>query len=340
MVNFTMKNIVNIRIFSVISAILFFFAGLPALVTAQEIGRFSFNLTNKIMEDGTIMDSSVGMNYTGDFSGEVRFRRTKTEKNEEFDNVDDSLNASAQEILEITLLPFNYSFIKTSDVKLWAGIGGYYYDRTLKEKGYFTWSILDDLFDLDPLNSYKNDFSMRTLGPIIDAGFTYRGSDWIKLSLSGGIVPIFATWAKQTVSIFPLMDPDTADYSQNLSGSPYLYGDLSGTISLPKLLPLFRNQGFSPSNWKLWVSLLYDYSRLKYEDLGFNLVEGKFVWIMPEVNVVTQSFKLEGALLIPLGGMHFQIGAGRIFDSMTADSGVQIRKDKNYLNIAGKLLNF
>jgi hypothetical protein len=56
--------------------------------------------------------------------------------------------------------------------------------------------------------------------------------------------------------------------------------------------------------------------------------------------VDTQSFKIEGALLIPVGGMHLQIGGGRIFDAMNVDSGSVIRREKNYLNISGKILNF
>jgi len=305
------------------------------------LGRFSFSLSTMIMDDGSILDGGIGMVYTGSFSGELRARQTKTEKNEEFEGVDDSLNAVNQVIYEVFLLPFEYAPLLTPRIKLWFGIGGYYSDEALKEKGFFNMPELVAL-GKEQVNSYTNDFSLRVLGPVIDAGFSYRGSDWFKASLSVGIVPVFGTWAKQNVSIVPLLDPGKADYSQKHWGSPYLYADLSGIISIPDFRVLARKEGLSPSGWKLWFSLVYDYSRLRYEILDFIFDENTsdWSWYTPEREVVTQSFKIEGALLIPLGAMHLQIGGGRIFDSMTVDSGSLLRSGKNYLNISGKILKF
>jgi hypothetical protein len=304
------------------------------------LGRFSFFLTNKIMEDGSIIDGGISLNYTDAFSGELQIRRTRTEKNEEFEGVEDSLNAVKQETIEVFLLPLEYDFLQSSaSGRIWLGIGGYYYDEALNEKGFFNMPELEYL-GAERVNSYTNNFSLRVLGPVLKAGFVFRGSEWFRGFLSGGAVPVFATWAKQDVTIVPLLDPGRADYSQNHWGSPYLYGDLSAIISLPDFKALARKQGTVPSNWKLWFSLLYDYSRLQYEILDFEFVGNKFNWYTPERTVAAQSFKIEGALLIPMGGAHLQIGAGRMFDSMTVDSGSLLRTEKNYLNISGKVIPF
>ena len=272
----------------------------------------------------------MGWNYSNIFSGNLRVRWTKTEKNEEFEGVADSLNAVNQNILEFFLLPFEYVPVKTAASKIWLGIGGYFYNEILKEKGFFNMSELEVL-GKETVNSYTNEFRMWTLGPVLDLGYTFHGWEWLNVSVSAGVVPIFATWAKQNVSIVPLLGTDKAEYSQSHSGSPYLYADLSGMISLP-------GRSLNPSNWKLWFSLLYDYSNLRYELLDFKFDGSDFNWYNRETTVRYQSFKIEGALLIPIGGMHLQIGGGRVFDSMTFDSGPAVDRGRNYLNIAGKII--
>jgi len=337
------------RCFAVILALFEFIIVAPSYVTAQDnepkkdidlnIGRFSFFLTTRIMDEGSIQELGFGWDYTNVFSGDLRLRMTTTEKNEEIEGVEDSLNAVKQKIYEVFLLPFEYVPVKTSLSKLWVGAGGYYYNEALKEKGFFNMPELE-ILGKERVNSYNNDFSLQTLGPVLDAGFSFRGSQWFKASLSVGVVPVFVTWAEQKVSIVPLLDPDHAEYSQNHWGSPYVYCDLSGVFSLPHVIELAREKTFRPSNWKLWFSLIYDYSSLRYEVLDFNFDGHDFIWYTPERTVETQSFKIEGALLIPVGGMHLQVGGGRIFDSMTVDSGTAIRHEKNYLIISGKILNF
>ena len=293
---------------------------------------FSFFLTNKIMNDGSIQEGGLGINYSDAFSGELRIRHTKTEMNEEFGGLEDSLNAASSDIYEVFFLPLKYHLINTQSVKTWLGIGGYYYDEKLNEKGFFNMPELGNI-GLEPVNSYKNEFSMRTLGPILDAGVTYRDSNWVNVTLSVGVVPIFATWTKQKTSIVPLMSHDSADNSQNHWGSPYLYCDLNWMLSLPKL-------NATPSDWKIALSILFDYSRLQFKDSDFTYDSTRFNWYFPEREVVTRSFKLEAALLIPLGEMYLQIGLGRIFDSIKVDSGAAIRSDKNYFNIAARVIQF
>jgi len=326
-----------------------FFIFMPFYAAAQynepknnldlSVGRFSFFLTTRIMDDGSIQEGGLGWNYTDAFSGDLRLRMTTTEKNEEIEDVEDSLNAVKQKIYEVFLLPFEYVPVKSPSSKVWLGAGGYYYNEALREKGFFNMPELEYL-GKERVNSYNNNFSLQTFGPVLDAGYSFRGSEWFKTSLSVGVVPVFLTWAKQKVSIVPLLDPDHADYSQNHWGSPYVYWELNGAVSLPRAGELVREKSFSPSNWKLWFSLIYDYSRLKYEVLDFNFDGSAFIWYTPERTVDTRSFKIEGALLIPIGGMHLQIGGGRIFDTITADSGSAIRREKNFLNISGKILNF
>jgi hypothetical protein len=307
---------------------------LPEGDLSKSIGNFSFFLTTRIMEDGSIQEGGLGWNYAGAFSANLRVRMTTVEKNEEFEDADDSLNAVKQKIYEVFLLPFEYAPVRTSLVKLWLGVGGYYYNEALNEKGFFNMPELEDL-GKERVNSYTNEFSLQTLGPALDAGFSFRGSQWFKVSLSAGAVPVFLTWAEQKVSIVPLLSPDNADYSQNHWGSPYLYAELNGTISLPRL---GRTSG--PSNWMIWFSMLYDYSRLQYEALDFKFDGSDFSWYAPERTAVSQSLKIEGALLIPFGGMHLQIGGGRMFDSITVDSDSALRHDKNYLNISGKIISY
>jgi hypothetical protein len=262
----------------------------------------------------------------------LQIRRTKTETNEEFASVKDSLNAATSDIYEVFFLPLKYSLINTQSAKTWFGIGGYYCDEKLKEKGFFDMPELQQKYGMEPVNSYRNEFSMRTLGPILGAGAILRDSSWFNVTFSAGIVPIFATWAKQKTSIVPLMGLNDADHSQNHWGSPYMYCDLSTMISLPKL-------NGNPSDWKIAFSLLFDYTRLKFETLDFKY-HGSFNWYIPESEVVTRSVKLEAALLLPLGGMHLQIGAGRMFDSIKYESEPARRSDKNYFNISARLIQF
>lgn len=324
--------------------IFLFFLIITVYVTAEDnelkndldinLGRFSFFLTTKTMEDGSIQDGGLGWNYTDVFSANLRLRYTTVEKNEEFEGVEDSLNAVKQKIYEVFLLPFVYTPVKTPSVKLLSGVGAYYYNEKLNEKGFFNMPELEAL-GKERVNSYENEFTLQTLGPLLDIRFSFLGSKWFKPSLSAGAVPVFKTWAEQQVSIVPLLDPNRADYSQNHWGSPYLYADLSVVIYLPKpVKPL------EPSKWSLWFSMSFDYSRLQYEVLDFKYEGGDFNWYTPERTVVSKSFKIEGALLIPLGGMHLQVGVGRIFDSITADSDSAIRQEKNYVNISGRIINF
>jgi hypothetical protein len=274
------------------------------------------------MEDGSITDVSFGYRYTEDFAGELRLRKSEETKNEEFGNVEASLNAVRSTVYEVFLLPFELRS-DISGVLLRLGAGLYYYDETLKEKGFFDMAALSAMGKAS-VNSYTNDFSLRLTGPLIEAGFAWSEPDWFGISVSGGASPVFFAGTKQKVSIVPLMSPERAEYSRNSSGSPYLYADLS--------LHIFRY---------ISVSCVCDYTRLKYKILDFTYDGSNFIWYTPDREVTAQSFRLEGALRIPLGaGMYAEIGGGRIFDSVKLDSGSAVRTDTNYITVSGRKFNF
>jgi hypothetical protein len=286
------------------------------------LDSFFFSLSPRAMEDGSITDASLGYRYTEKFSGELRLRRSEETKNEEFDNTDASLNAIHSTIYEVFFFPFEWN-PDISGARLRLGIGAYYYDEALKEKGFFDMAVLNSLGKAS-LNSYTNDFSLRIVGPLVDTGFVWRKSDWFGVSLSGGVVPIFYARTNQDVSIVPLMSPVRADYSQNTFGSPYLYADLS--------LIVLRYAS---------VSIAYDYTRLKYNVLDFTYDGSGFTWDTPGRTVTLQSLRLEGALRIPLGAdIHAEIGGGCIFDSVKIDSGSAVHTNKNYITVSGKKFIF
>ncbi|MDR1030958.1 MAG: hypothetical protein LBL76_08830 [Treponema sp.] len=129
------------------------------------------------------------------------------------------------------------------------------------------------------VNSFSNDFTTHSVGPTITLGFNYQ-SEWFSAVVNGGVVPIFYLRAHQDIKITPLMDPHSADYSQETSGGPYFYADL--TVTLFKYASL---------------ALLYDCSTLDYQVINF---DDQFKWFTPESKTISQSLKLEVCAFIPL----------------------------------------
>jgi hypothetical protein len=266
------------------------------------------------------------LQYTQRWSGEIRFRNTLIAKNEELFGVTDSLNAMNENLFEVFFLPAEFSFISTPNSRLWLGAGVYYEYDKLNEKGFFN---MPELETLNPprerVNSYTNDFSLHLIGPLIDLGFRHKvdffETDWlgtlgIDLTLSGGIVPVFFLASSQNMGMVPLLDPHYAEYDQTTAGSPYWY------LSLNTTLFRFIN-----------LVLLYDYAKLRYKSIAF---DDDLQWITPESTVVTQSFKIEASLLIPLGAMQAQIGYGYTFDATRFDDGTSIRGNRQYLILTAK----
>jgi hypothetical protein len=269
------------------------------------------------MKDGSITDIGLGLAYTKTWSGKIWFRNTTVSKNEELQDVADSLNAVNENVLEVFFLPAQYFFIKTPQVRLWAGGGLYYeYDR-LDEKGFFNMPELETLTpSRERVNSYTNEFSMHIIGPLIDAGIDYD-AQWFDVSLSAGLVPVFFLNSAQKTAMVPLLDPHYAEYDQNTGGSPYFY------LSLDSVVFKYVN-----------LVLLYDFTRLHYKVLDF---DSSLNWINPEREMVIQSFKVEVSALMPLGGnMHAQIGYGFTFDSTRVDSGTPVNGNNHYLILTAK----
>jgi hypothetical protein len=245
--------------------------------------------------------------------GELRFRNTTTSKNEEFAYVVDSLNAAQENIFEVFLLPVEYTFIRTANSRAWLGGGLYYEYDKLAEKGFFDMPALETR-----VNSYTNDFSMHIIGPLIDAGVDFN-MGCLNTTLSAGVVPLFFLHASQEMSMTPLLDPDYADYTQDTTGSPYFYARLDSVF-------------FKYVN----LVLLYDVAQLRYQSIDFEFVDDHFDWIHPESKVLTQSLKIETSLLLPLGGMSFQIGYGYTFDSTRFDSALPVMDNRQYIILTAR----
>jgi hypothetical protein len=285
--------------------------------TQLNIGNFSFSLSPKILKDGSITDAGFGFNYTEQLGGELRLRYIATSKNEDLFDVKDSLNAVSENIFEIFLLPLEYSFIRNTNNRLWFGGGIYYEYDNLNEKGFFNMPVLETLIPpRERVNSYTNEFSMHIMGPLLDTGYRHNWEKFV-MSISGGIVPVFFLHSTQKTKIIPLLDPQTAEYTQNTWGSPYFY------INLDTVILKYINLVF-----------LYDLSKLTYKVLDF---DSNLAWINPEQNVTIQILKTEASLLLPLGGsMRFQIGYGFKFDYTRFGSGSIVENNRQYVILTVK----
>jgi hypothetical protein len=282
-------------------------------------GRFSFSLTPKVLINGSITDAALGYAYTEKSFGELRLRFSNEAKKQQFNEaVPDSLNAVDEKSIEVFLMPFKYQIIKNPFIEFQAGAGIYYDYSILAEKGYFNMPVLEAL-GKEKVNSFSNDFSMHMAGPDFEAGFACT-ANWLTVSVHAGIVPIFYLNTLQKMSIVPLMEPNNADYTQNTSGSPYLYMDI-GFI-------FFKYISFN---------FLYDFSRLNYKVIDF---DDALNWHNPGRTVLSQSLKIEASLLIPLqGSVYTQIGYGHTFDSIRLDSASPAQGSKQYLILSAKVIN-
>jgi hypothetical protein len=288
---------------------------LPAYT--QNFEKFSFSLTPRILKDGTITDFTFGYEYTKNYAGELRLRFSKEDKNEQFANLEDSLNAISGRNFEAYLLPVEYSFYQQNQMKLRVGGGVYYNYHTLREKGYFNIPALA-LLGKEKVNSFSNNLSMHTIGPDFDIGFSSR-SDAFSIFAYGGIVPVFYLSSHQKMGIVPLLVPNYADFKQHTYGSPYVYADVN--------FILFKY---------ISLSFLYDFSRLDYKVIDF---DDTLNWYKPDRTVVSHSLKIEASLLIPLeGNTYTQIGYGHTFDSVQLDSDSPVRNSRDYIIFSVKMI--
>jgi hypothetical protein len=312
-------SIMGKKLFSIVAFM--FMSNLSTLFaesTAFEFGRLNFSVSTKILKDGFITDMGVGYRYGDKTGSSLRLRYSTISKNEEWEDVEDSLNASNEKIFDVFLLPIQYYFIRLPEHQLWLGGGAYYKFDKLNEKGFFNMPILETLTPpRERVNSFENEFKMHLTGPLLDFGYSFKKT-LFSLTFSGGIVPLFLLHSGQTMSITPLFDPPAADNLQNVIGSPYLFFSLDCV-----LLKYFNIAG------------QYEFARLSYKVIDF---DSNLNRILPEQETITHSIKLEASLLLPLSGtLIFQIGYGYLHDLIGFNSDADIVQNRrHYIFLAPK----
>jgi len=301
------RNFVRSLIFFII------FASTPVFAenTRFDFGNFFISLSPRILEKGSMTDIALGYRYTEKDAGELHLRFSKEDKNEEFDidGVTDSLNALSENNFEVFLLPIEHVFIRSRTADFSAGLGLYYNYNKLVEKGYFNMPALE-AGGRERVNSYSNDFSMHSFGPVVDIGFFTKAA-FLEISGNAGIVPIFGLFAKQKMGIIPFLGPDLADFSQLTYGSPYAYADINF------ILLKYFSLGF-----------LYNFSRLEYQVIDF---DDNLKLRYPSQTVFTNSLKLEASFLIPITDSVFsKIGFGYSWGAIQLDAAEPIWNRQYY----------
>jgi hypothetical protein len=271
---------------------------------------------NKIMEDGSIFNIGLGLNYKNNLGGEIRGKFEKTARNEEVEGVDDSLIAVKESIYEIYLLPIQYKSTKKNDFQWRAGAGLYYEYQKSDQKGFIDMPELED-FGMARINSYTDDFSLHLFGPLAEAGVSYN-IEQFKINLSGGVVPVYFLAADEKQKMMPLFD--TVSHSQQTWGSPYFFA------------------GFESYIFKYaCLSVNYNFAKLEYEVIDFDEdLTPKF----PLRSVISQSLMFEASALIPFKsiGMSLQIGYGHILSFYTLDSDAPVKNNKDYFICSARIL--
>jgi hypothetical protein len=276
----------------------------------MDLGRFRIANTPKFLEDGLQNDFLFGFFYTNalKLAGDIRVRYINgSEDNVKWWDIDDSMLSRSRRVCEVFLLPVNYYFFRGSGFTIHAGAGLYYDFNKLNENGYFNDSALFDPPGEDRYNAYTNDFTAHAVGPLVDAGMSYKlnyENGFFYSALSAGSVPVFYLNRKQTWKLLPMMNPvPTYSVASESSCSPYFYASLDVMLNL--------------KNVSLFASLLAEYSRLRYTAAGFTDETGE--WADVEEETENKVMALEISLLIHLGesGILPQIGYGRKFDAAT-----------------------
>ena len=129
--------------------------------------------------------------------------------------------------------------------------------------------------------------------------------------------------------------------SQSDTGGLNLHFDLSGIISFPAFFSRKAGQPLRPSDWKLWFSAFFYLWKFPNETVQpyYTAADG-WHWKTTKADMLSLSFTIEGALLIPIGGIHLQLGGGRIFNSAYLDSNPAGSEGVNFINISGRMLKF
>jgi hypothetical protein len=275
------------------------------------LGNLNLSFDTDVLEDGSRTDFSLGYRYAPSTSGELRLRYVKTSYNDDMYGLAESLTANDEQVFEVFLLPFRRHFFDSSTVSFSAAAGMYYDYNTVEQHGYFNRPDLAP----DSLNMYRNDFTAHLLGPLAEAGLRFRTRP-VDVTLDLGIVPLFYMRRDQSMQMKPFMGPDFFDHSQDTGGSPYFYGALNGVFF--KFLSL---------------GVLYEYSKIDYDVIS---IPAKGTWSTPAQELVSQTFRLEASILLPLGGLSLQVGYGHSFTAIEIDSGTPVNDNGHYLIIGTK----
>jgi hypothetical protein len=275
------------------------------------IRNISIFMDTNILEDGSETNFSLGYRYTPLTDGSLRLRYTKTSYNDNWNNdesYDESLMANDELIFETFLLPYRRSFFSGSPLSFDLGAGAYYEYNKLDVEGYF-----HHVHPLVGLNMYRNDYSMHLLGPLAEAGLRLRTRP-VYITLDLGIVPVFYLRRDQSQLVRPYMGTEFFEHSQDTSGSPYFYGELTGVFF-----------------GLLSLGVKYEYSRIDYDVIS---IDGSGKWAIAPEELVARSFKLEASLLLPLSaGLSLQLGYGRSFATIEVDSGTPLDDNGYYFTI-------
>jgi hypothetical protein len=280
------------------------------------LGNLNLSLDTDVLKDGSRIDFSAGYRYAPSAEGAIRLRYVQESYNDDMYDLDDSLVANDELTFEAFLLPLRYHFFNDATLSFNVAAGLYYDYNTLSQHGYFNHPDIG-------LNSQRNEFSMHILGPLAETGLRFR-IQGVDVKLEAGIAPVFYLRRDQSVQIKPYMGSDFFDYSQDTSGSPYVYGELNGIF-----LRFFS------------LSLLYEFARINYDVISIERDGDTNAWATPEEELISRSFKLEATILLSLGGgLYLQAGYGHSFDAIELNSSTPVEENTPYLIIGTRKIAF
>jgi hypothetical protein len=134
------------------------------------------------------------------------------------------------------------------------------------------------------------------------------------------VVPLFYLRRDQAMKINPYMGPDFFEYSQETRGSPYVFGELEGTLFT-----------------YISLALVYEYAKIDYNVITF---DANRAWGTAGQDVVSRTFKIEVSLKLPAGREETDLkpvlGYGRSYEAIELDSSTPVRDEGQYIIFGAK----
>jgi hypothetical protein len=295
--------------------------------------KLFYGMNTKVLENGVPIDFSLGYRYTPSIEGELRFRRLKESYNDRlYADIEESLSAADEQTIELFVLPFRYHFFNTGRFKFNLAGGGYYEYNKLHQTGFFNMPALG----AEAVNTYLNDFSMHILGPLFETGLKFRLGPAMNLGkirfdsiadlrLNAGAVPVFYLRRNQAMKIDPYMGHDFFEYTQETRGSPYVFGEIEGTLFT-----------------YISLAFLYEFAKIDYNVITFDANRN---WGTMGQEVIARTFKIEVLLFLPTAartgedgnpGLKAVLGYGRSYEAIELDSSTPVRREGQYFIFGGK----